>query len=246
MRRTMTVSLAGVLLAGSLMLGTPAFSQVTTSGAGAAITLGAASSKVPAGTYLTIAFNNQMDARITEAGEPFTATLTEDFLHNAGGYERVILPKGSIIRGRVSKINRPSFFSRGGAIYLDFDHVVLPSGELLPLDLNLSTTNTIVNKNGALYADPGIPAKLQKSVGRGVDTFENVVDMGFDVGRKAADGLGSIVTVPIAVAGGAVAGTLVTTGNAAVSVFGKGETVIINPGDTATIDFGGSFNLPAQ
>ncbi|WP_373531829.1 hypothetical protein [Vampirovibrio sp.] len=205
------------------------------------------SQKVPAGTMLTIGFNTDMDSRTTNTGDAFNAYLTQDFtVKGENATRRVVLPAGTTVRGRVQEVKRPTFFSRGGAIYLSFDHVVVPSGELLPLTLNLSTENTLVNDQGALYADPGIGKKVQKGVDAGKQTFGNITDQGFSAGKQIAGGLGSLITVPAAVVGGALAGTAVTTGKAAVAVVGKGDSVIIKPGDTVTIDFGGSFNLPAE
>jgi hypothetical protein len=207
----------------------------------------AGSQKVPAGTMLTVAFNTNMDSKITNTGDPFTAIITKDFsVPSAQGGRRVILPAGTMVRGRVSNVKRPGLFSHGGAIFLAFDHVVLPSGELLPLTLNLSTENTLVNKQGALYSDPGIGKKVQQGAEQGKKTFDNITEQGFETGKQIAGGLGSIVTVPAAVIGGALAGTAVTTGKAAVAVVGRGDSVVIKPGDTVTIDFGGSFNLPAE
>lgn len=205
------------------------------------------SQKVPAGTMLTVAFNTPMDSRLTNLGDVFNAYLTQDFtVKGEHATRKVVLPAGTMVRGRVSEVKRPSFFSHGGAIYLSFDHVVVPSGELLPLTLNLSTENTIVNKQGALYSDPGIGAKVQKGVESGKQTFENITDSGIQAGKQIAGGLGSLITVPAAVIGGAVAGSAVTTGKAAVAVVGKGDSMVIKTGDTVTIDFGGSFNLPAE
>lgn len=205
------------------------------------------SQKVPAGTMLTIGFNTPMDSRVTNTGDVFNAYLTQDFtVKGEHATRKVVLPAGTMVRGRVSQVKRPSFFSHGGAIFLSFDHVVVPSGELLPLTLNLSTENTIVNKQGALYSDPGIGKKVQQGVEAGKQTFGNITDSGIQSGKQIAGGLGSLITVPAAVIGGAVAGGAVTTGKAAVAVVGKGDSMVIKPGDTVTIDFGGSFNLPAE
>lgn len=196
---------------------------------------------------LTVAFNTAMDSKLTGTGDPFTAFITEDFTVNGpNGLRRVVLPAGTVVRGRVSEVKRPTFFSHGGAIFLGFDHVVLPSGELLPLTLNLSTENTLVNKQGALYSDPGIGKKVHQGAEEGRKAFEHITDQGFQAGKQIAGGLGSIVTVPASVIGGALVGTGVTTGKAAVAVVGRGESVVIKPGDTITIDFGGSFNLPSE
>jgi hypothetical protein len=201
---------------------------------------------------LTIAFNSHMDSRVTETGEPFTVSLQEDFYAQRPGtnpgqtQKRIILPKGTLLRGRVDTVRRPGLFSRGGSINLTFDHVVLPSGELMPLELNLSTNQDLVNQKGALYSDPGIGKKVNKGVREGIGTFQKITDAGVQAGKGTAGGLGTIVTVPVAATGGAVAGVAVTTGKAVVALVGRGDSVVINPGDTLRIDFGGTFNLPAD
>lgn len=221
--------------------------SLTPSSSSSVLKIESGSQKIPAGTMLTVAFNTTMDSRVSNVGDPFHAYLTEDFtVKGDQATRRVVLPAGTTVRGRIQEVKRPSFFSRGGAIFLSFDHVVVPSGELLPLTLNLSTENTLVNKQGALYTDPGIGKKVQKGVELGKQTFEDIANQGLTAGKQIAGGLGTIVTVPATVVGGALAGTAVTTGKAAVAVVGKGDSVVIKPGDTVTIDFGGSFNLPVE
>lgn len=220
---------------------------LTPSSSSSVLKIESGTQKIPAGTMLTIAFNTTMDSRLSNVGDPFNAYLTQDFtVKGDQATRRVVLPAGTTVRGRIQEVKRPSFFSHGGAIFLTFDHLVVPSGELLPLTLNLSTENTQVNKQGALYTDPGIGKKVQKGVEAGKQTFENIANQGLATGKQIAGGLGTIVTVPATVVGGALAGTAVTTGKAAVAVVGKGDSVVIKPGDTVTIDFGGSFNLPVE
>lgn len=226
---------------------TPTQSIQSLPSSSSALQVQAKSQKVPAGTMLTIAFNTPMDSRVSNAGDAFTGFITQDFsVAGPNHLRRIILPAGTMIRGRVQEVKRPSYFSRGGAIFLNFDHVVLPSGEQLPLLLNLSTDNTIVNKNGAIYMDPGIGKKVERGFEQGKHTFSDITEGGVQAGKQIAGGLGTLVTVPAAVLGGAVAGAGVTTGKAAAAVVGKGESAVIKPGDTVTIDFGGSFNLPAE
>ena len=217
-----------------------------TPSATSSLKIGSTTQKVPQGTFLTVAFNTPMDSRVTNEGEVFNAALTQDFTMPSSDGLRVVLPAGTVVRGRVDNVKRPTFFSRGGAIFLAFDHVVLPSGEAIPLLLNLSTENTQVNKQGALYSDPGIGVKVGKGYEQGKQAFGNITQQGVQAGKGIAGGFGSIVTVPAAVIGGAVAGTAITTGKAAVAVIGKGESVVIRQGDTVTIDFGGAFDLPAE
>ncbi|MBK8191242.1 MAG: hypothetical protein IPK79_12430 [Vampirovibrionales bacterium] len=221
---------------------------------GAPLRINSSSEKVPEGTALTIAFTSTLDSRISQVGEPFTAVLKDDFTALDGdGVPRVILPKQTAVRGRLAEVKRPGLFSRGGSILLGFDHVALPSGELLPLDLNLSAQNDTVRRAGdpnsptyALYSDPGVGAKLRKSVGAGAAVYDHLKQAGIDRGKNVAGGLGMAVTVPAGILGGAVAGTAVTTGKGVMAVIGRGDSMKIQPGDTVKIDFGGAFTLPSQ
>jgi hypothetical protein len=228
---------------------TPAFSQVETPSATSALKVGTDSRQIPAGTMLTIAFQTGMDSRVSNPGDPFISYITQDFtLVGAGpnNPRKVVLPAGTAIRGRVSEVKRPFLFSHGGSLGLSFDHVMLPSGDLMPITLNLSADNTMVNKKGVLYSDPGIGRKVGKGVEEGKKVFSGISERGMESGKRIAGGFGTIVTVPASIVGGAVAGTAVTTGKAAVAVVGKGDSMVIQPGDTMTIDFGGTFNLPAE
>jgi hypothetical protein len=213
----------------------PVFAEGTT-------VLSTESQKIPMGTLLKVRFMQAMDARITQQGEPFTVQLVQDFPNP----RKVILPAGSIIRGRVGLVKRPAAFSRGGSIALDFDHVMLPSGDLIPLTLNLALDNKMVNKRQVLYSDPGIGHKVAKGFDQGKQTFGTIRDAGISAGKNTAGGLGLLVTVPATIAGGAIAGTAVTAEKAAVALIGRGESVLINPGDEVSIDFGGSLNLTVQ
>lgn len=238
-----SVACSGMALGQVYETGSPRMSPSGSS----ALQINAGSQQVPAGTMLTIGFNTPMDSRTTQSGEPFNGWIVEDFsVRGEQGSSRVVLPAGTLVRGRVNEVKRPSFFSRGGAIFLNFDHVVLPSGELLPLTLNLSTENTIVNKQGALYTDPGIGKKVEQGFEDGKRAFGDITEHGVQAGKQIAGGLGSIITVPAAVLGGTLVGTGITTGKAAAAVIGRGESVVIQPGDTIHIDFGGAFNLPSE
>ncbi|MEM0951327.1 MAG: hypothetical protein AAGI66_04185 [Cyanobacteria bacterium P01_H01_bin.74] len=212
------------------------------------LTVQTGTQKVPNGTVLTIGFNTLLDSTVSENGDPFSVYLINDFTSSTpeGKAIKILLPAGTTIRGRISDVERPSFFSKGGSLFLSFDHIVLPSGELLPVKLNLSTSNGIVNQEGAVYSDPGIGSKVKDGVKSGQETFGSITDKGYAAGKSIAGGLGSLVTVPAAVIGGAFAGTAVTTGKAAVALVGKGDSAVIHPGDQMQIDFGGAFVLPAQ
>lgn len=55
-----------------------------------------------------------------------------------------------------------------------------------------------------------------------------------------------LLTVPTNTIAGVATGTAVTTVGAAKAVFGKGESVTLEPGEVLIIDFTRAATLPAQ
>ena len=210
-----------------------------------------ATQKIPAGTMLRLAFQTPLDSRTATAGQPFLATLDQDFYLQ----QRLILPTGSVIRGYVDTAQKPRLFSKGGAMTLTFDHVTSPNGDLLPVNLQLSPQNTMVRamptasgtvQPGTLYTDPGVGKKLGKSVDQGTDVFNRLTQKGINAGKAMAGGLGMLVTVPATAIGGVVAGSAVTTGKAATAIVGRGDSVTLAPGATLLVDFGGAMDVPVD
>lgn len=200
-----------------------------------------ATQQLPEGTLLKLAFQNRLHSSITQPGEPFTAYLADDL---RGTYGEVLLPKGTTLRGRVSSVQPSRFFSRGGAMTLTFDHVVLPSGLHQPLDLRLSTLSDVVNDAGVLYTDPGVAAKLSNSVNQGTELFYRWTRTGVETGKELGNGLGMLVTVPATAVGGAVAGTGVAAGKSVYSLVARGEAVVIEPGQIVVAELNQPTSFP--
>jgi hypothetical protein len=110
---------------------------------------------VPENTVIRLRVMNQIDSRTVREGEGFNAFVDEP-LFGPGG--QILLPRGTVLRGRVSDVQRSKLFGRGGQFSLTFDHVTLPTGEILPIDLKLGSVNqfsSTVRAGNALYEDPG-------------------------------------------------------------------------------------------
>ena len=80
--------------------------------------------RIPAGTTLSLQLLSSIDTRKNSAGDYFNAVLLTEQVSGSN----VILPSGSVVRGSVSDIKPSKYFSRGATLYLDFDHVVTPTG----------------------------------------------------------------------------------------------------------------------
>lgn len=203
----------------------------------------AASQQVPMGMKLKVAFLTGLDTASNQLGDAFVVETTEDFWTG----EQLILPKGTVVRGRVQALERPGFFSKGGLMRLAFDHIQLPTGDLQPLSLQVdAATAKMSAERGAFYTDPGVGAKLNASVDKGISQYKTMHEKGVKAGKELGGGINMLLTVPATAIAGVASGTAVTTVNAAKAVFGRGESVSLKPGEVLLIDFSKSAILPAH
>lgn len=203
----------------------------------------AGSSRLPAGLKLRVRFVTGIDAAKAQPGDVFVAMMAEDTWAD----KQLILPKGSVVRGRVEAAERARLFSKGALLRLAFDHVVLPTGELEPLNLSMDLSNPKLNREkNALYTDPGVGSKLNTSVDKGVETFQTFHEKGIAEGKKRGGGLNMLLTVPTNTVAGVATGTAITAVESAKALFGKGEAVVIQPGEEMTLELSGSASLQGQ
>ena len=84
----------------------------------------------------------------SKAGDPFRASLTQPVLVNG----QTVIPAGSIVEGRITKVNAPRRISGKPTIGILPEAVILPTGERYYLDATLTDTSvkkgTDVNNEG--------------------------------------------------------------------------------------------------
>jgi hypothetical protein len=204
---------------------------------------GADSQKIPAGIRLKVRFLSSLDAQKSNLGDPFLAETTDDLWVG----RELILPKGTELRGRLEEVQQPSYFSKGGLMRLGFDHVVMPSGKLEPLHLMVDAGSAKMSAaHNGLYTDPGMGQKLSSSLDQGVAQYKSMEEKGVEQGEKMGGGLNLLLTVPTTAIAGVATGTAVTTVGAAKAVFGKGQTVVLHPGDEILLDFSRPATFQSQ
>jgi hypothetical protein len=201
------------------------------------------SQQFPAGTLLTIRFGNTLDSRLTQAGEPFTALLVEDLV--ASG-QRLVLPKGTLFRGRVTQAQGSKWFGKGGALGLTFDHVVLSNGLPYPVALKLALANAKVAK-GRFYTDPGYGQKVQQHLDEGADLIGSTIRKGAAWGDSwGGHGIGKVLTVPVAAIGGGLGGAGLFAGKSVYSAIAPGQAVAISPSDVVLIELEQDTVFPTE
>ncbi len=79
---------------------------------------------VPAGTMLPAVLNTYLNTKNTQVGDTFYADTTYPIYIQ----QRLIIPRGSIIKGTVTEVGKPGAISGKGRIAVRFDTILLPNG----------------------------------------------------------------------------------------------------------------------
>ena len=193
--------------------------------------------RIPAGTTFQLEFLQAVSTFSGCEGDSFTAMLKNEL---AAG-STVILPAGSVVRGSVSKVNTAKRFSRGAKLYLDFDHVVTPTGRQIPLDMAVCQFEKIY-LDGALYKNLGYGEALKNNYDRSVEITKNATNYGLRAG-DSAPGI-QYLTTPICAIGGFIGGVGYWIGDSVADMFRKGQDVYINKGEVISVKLLNPIDVP--
>jgi hypothetical protein len=79
---------------------------------------------VPAGTVFPVVLNTYLNTRNTQPGDIFYA----DTSYPIWIQQRLIIPRGSIVKGVVTQVEKPGTFRGKGRMTIKFDTILLPNG----------------------------------------------------------------------------------------------------------------------
>jgi len=195
--------------------------------------------RIPAGTKFTIKLLNPISTKTSKDGDFFSAVLVDDEKTPTN----VILPAGSMIRGSIKKVSPSKRFSRGGVVYVDFDHIVTPNGRQLPLDMIISGKINM-NFNGGLYLNKGYGEALGENWNKTIEITTNATEYGMDIGEDILGGAARILTVPVCAFGGAIGGGAYWIGDSVADMFRKGQDVEFNQDETLTVILTQPIDVP--
>jgi len=181
--------------------------------AAAPFKLNTATGQIPVQARLRIIVETPLTAKKSNLGDDFQARVLEDF-YLTGDYKKLIVPKSSWIRGKVSDIKRPRFLSKSGILEISLDSLVTPQGDYVPLDARLTFVEGIVNKEGLLDPQTGFSDKA-------IEPTQSLL----------STKTGKVVSV--ATLGLPVAGSLL--GGSVIALFSKGDSASIDKGQELQI-----------
>lgn len=193
--------------------------------------------RIPAGTKFQLEFLQDVDTYAGGVGDSFTARLQNEQSNESG----VILPIGSVVRGSVENIKSAMRFSRGAKLYLDFDHIVTPSGRQIPLDMAVCKFDKIYY-DGGLYKNLGYGEAVKNNYSKAVDITKKATQYGIDV-KDTHNGL-QYLTAPVCAIGGFFGGIGYFIGDSVADMFRKGQDVRINAGDILEVQLVNPIDVP--
>jgi len=172
----------------------------------------AASSVLPLQTRLKLVLETGVDSKSSRPGDIFEAHVRDDLFVGSS----LILPKGSLVRGRVAEVNRARLISRAAKIGLKLEQIVTPTGEVIPLDAAIDFRRGVSNAKGQL--DPGT------SFGTRVESSVRTASGANSTGATK----GVIVAANVATLGAPTIATAI--GSSAIAFLSKGDQVSLSPG----------------
>jgi hypothetical protein len=94
---------------------------------------------VPQGTEIHVTLSSEIDSESSQPGDNLIATTTSPVVVG----DRVAIPAGSTIRGRVTEVHPATkglkVSEKGGAVFISFDRVTTPSGFNTSLSASLAS-----------------------------------------------------------------------------------------------------------
>lgn len=193
--------------------------------------------RIPAGTTFQLEFLQPVSTFSGSMGDSFVATL----LNEQAAGSSVILPAGTVVRGSIAEVKTAKYFSRGAKLYLDFDHVVTPTGRQIPLDMAVAQFEKIFY-DGGLYKNLGYGEAVQKNYDRAAEITRNATEYGKKAGNSAP-GI-QYLTTPICAIGGFIGGAGYFIGDSIADMFRKGQDVYINTGDIMNVKLVNPIDIP--
>lgn len=123
---------------------------------------------LPVGTACRILLLGNVSASKSKPGDPVEARLLEPVMSNGA----VAIPAGTLVEGRVVRKTPPRWGSRAGSLYLTFNGLALPGGNLIPISASLTgaeldrRSHTKIDAEGQLHGER--PGKAWMAINIGV------------------------------------------------------------------------------
>ncbi len=175
--------------------------------------LESSTAQIPVQTRLRIKVQTALSAKKSQLGDEFRARVINDF-YLTGDFRKLVVPKHSWIRGKVSSVKKPRLLSRAGQLGIKLDTLVTPQGDYVALDADLVFKEGVVNQEGLLDPQTNFSDKA-------LEPTQSLLSS--DTGKA----------VSVATLGIPVVGTML--GGSVIALFSHGDAAAVNAGQELQI-----------
>lgn len=184
-------------------------------------------SVLPEKTKIALQLNNHLSTKVNSEGDTFTAYVTKPVLFG----DRIVIPKGSIVNGSISRILRPGRFKGKAIMNLLFQSVTIPGRGQLPIAASLARM------------DLQGPATIKEE-----GTLEGGGSEGIDIGKVRVPGIaGAGIGALAGGTKGAATGSGADAAMGLTSVFAtRGKEIEVRRGATLDIWLDQPLIIPSE
>lgn len=186
--------------------------------------------RIPQGTILELKLIDPISSASMALGDEFSLMTMQDTIID----KNIIIPAGSVIRGAIQKVNSRRMLSKGASIYLDFDHVVSPTGKQVPLAVGICYSPNITI-DGGIGNGQNYGTAIKKNAQITANIVKTSTKWGWETGENVLEGYPKYVLTPLAAMASAPVAGIYFLGGAVVDLFRKGDDISLNQGDTIKV-----------
>ena len=149
------------------------------------VSLAATEIVIPEGTRITLQLNDHLSTKLNNEGDSFTAVV----MVPAYVGDRMVIPKGSVVTGSISRIIRPGRFKGKAVMNLLFQSINVPGRGQLPIVASLDRVyaegNSGVRSEGTIEGEGSAGSDARKVLTPGI--------VGAGIGGLAGGGKGAAI-----------------------------------------------------
>lgn len=146
------------------------------------------------GTRITLQLNEHLSTKLNSEGDTFTAVVSAPVLQG----DKLVIPKGSIVRGSISRVVRPGRFKGKAVMNLLFQSIRIPGRGEFAIVASLakvdSEGNTVVKSEGTVQGEGSTGSDVGRVVKPGL--------AGAGIGALAGGARGSAIGAGVGAAVG--------------------------------------------
>ncbi len=195
--------------------------------------------RVPEGTVIKLKLLDPISSIAMEEGDSFNLMVVE----NVKADDYVVIPKGTVVRGSIEEVKKPSMLYKGGMVRLYFDHIVSSTGKQVRFSAGLCN-NPNITYDGALSSKTTYSTAISQTTQTSKNIVTKPTNWAWEKGENVLNGKAKYVFAPAAAIVSAPVAGIYFVGDSIADIFKKGKDISINQGETIQVQLLKPVDMP--